>query len=97
MQDEQSESLITLEGDDGVSYRCQVIDMFDLDGLSYILLRNHGEANSIDPQDSFVVARLTERDNQCVIQIIESEEEFQRVIAHVEHLVKKVDELSKDY
>lgn len=94
-QEEQA-SVITLEGDDGHSYSCQILDIFNFEEKEYALLLNLGEVSSgeeeSENQGSIVVMRLTERGDQSIFQTIESEEEFERVIAHVEEMVKKAEE-----
>ncbi len=94
-QDEQA-SVITLEGDDGHSYSCQILDIFTFEEKEYALLLNLGEPESQEEdnenQGSIVVMSLTERDDQSIFQTIESEEEFAKVIAHVEELVKQAEE-----
>jgi len=89
-------SVITLEGDDGHAYSCQILDIFNFEQKEYALLLNLGEANNEgdenENQGSIVVMRLTERGDQSIFQTIESEEEFERVIAHVEDMVKKAEE-----
>lgn len=91
-------SVITLEGDDGHSYSCQILDIFNFEQKEYALLLNLGEVNNEgeenENQGSIVVMRLTERGDQSIFQTIESEEEFERVIAHVEDMVKKAEEAS---
>lgn len=93
--DEQA-AVITLEGDDGHSYSCQILDIFQFEEKEYALLLNLGEVekgdDSDDQQGSIVVMRLTERGDQSIFQTIESEEEFDRVIAHVEDMVKQAEE-----
>ena len=98
-QEEQA-SVITLEGDDGHSYSCQILDIFNFEQKEYALLLNLGEVNSegedSENQGSIVVMRLTERGDQSVFQTIESEEEFERVIAHVEEMVKQAEETAPE-
>lgn len=98
-QDEQA-SVITLEGDDGHSYSCQILQIFEFEGKEYALLLNLGEAGSdeeeadAENEGSIVVMRLTERDEQSIFQTIESEEEFEKVINYVEELVKQAEDES---
>ncbi len=96
--DEQA-AVITLEGDDGHSYSCQILDIFQFEEKEYALLLNLGEVTEggeDDQQGSIVVMRLQERGDQSIFQTIESEEEFQRVIAHVEDMVKEAEEVSEE-
>lgn len=99
-EQEEQASVITLEGDDGHSYSCQILDIFNFEEKEYALLLNLGEVNNegeeSENQGSIVVMRLTERGDQSVFQTIESEEEFERVIAHVEDMVKQAEEATAE-
>ena len=91
------EGIITLEGDDGHSYSCQILDIFEFEGNEYALLLNlseggEPEGEAEDDGSSIVIMRLTQKDEQSIFQTIESEEEFERVVAHVEELVKSAQE-----
>jgi uncharacterized protein YrzB (UPF0473 family) len=88
------EAMITLEGEDGQSYTCQILDIFDFEEQSYaLLLKMGGEKEAAkeaeDEEDgSLVIMRLIERDDQSIFQTIESDEEFDKVVAHVEELAR---------
>ncbi len=97
---EKDETLITLEGDDGHSYSCQLIDVFEFEKQEYaLLLKNSDEsqentkekkATKDEPEDgSLVVMRLIQRDDQCIFQTIEDDQEFERVIAYIEELAQE--------
>ena len=79
---------IQLEGEDGHSFNCQVLHMFEFEDKEYALLLNLGETatpvENPEEQGSLVIMRYFERDNQSVFQTIESDEEFDRVKVHVE-------------
>lgn len=88
------EAMITLEGEDGQSYTCQILDIFDFEEQEYaLLLKMGGEkpeaAKDDDDEDgSLVIMRLIQRDDQSIFQTIESDEEFDKVVAHVEELAR---------
>jgi hypothetical protein len=87
------EAMITLEGEDGQSYTCQILDIFDFEEQEYALLLKMGgekpESKSEDEEDgSLVIMRLIQRDDQSIFQTIESDEEFDKVVAHVEELAR---------
>ena len=95
---EQDETLITLEGDDGLSYSCQLIDVFEFEKQEYALLlkiteAGKGSATKAKEEEpgegSLVVMRLMQRDDQCIFQTIEDDQEFERVIAYVEELAQE--------
>ncbi len=99
--EQQDETLITLEGDDGNSYSCQLIDVFEFEKQEYALLLKVGELEkktagkgnkteapeeAEDGEGSLVVMRLVQRDDQYIFQTIENDQEFERVISYVEEL-----------
>jgi hypothetical protein len=94
---EQDETLITLEGDDGHSYSCQLIDVFEYEKQEYALLLKTPEegedskkAKKDEPEEgSLVVMRLIQRDDQCIFQTIEDDQEFEKVISYIEELAQE--------
>jgi len=86
------EAMITLEGEDGHSYQCQILDIFEFENQEYALLLKLGEPKpdgvEEDEEGSLVIMRLIQRDDQSIFQTIESDEEFERVVAHVEELAR---------
>jgi len=92
------DGLITLEGDDGHSYSCQILDIFEFEEKEYALLLNLGGDSQDESSDkgkdesSIVIMRLTQKDDQSIFQTIESEEEFDKVVAHVEEMVQQTQE-----
>lgn len=94
-QTQQEEAIITLEGEDGHSYSCQILDIFDFEGQEYALLLKMGEpkdaAAEDDEEGSLVIMRLIQREDQSIFQTIESDDEFEKVVAHVEELAKQAE------
>ncbi|HEY9772873.1 MAG TPA: DUF1292 domain-containing protein [Planktothrix sp.] len=94
-QTQQDEAIITLEGEDGHSYSCQILDIFDFEGQEYALLLKMGEAKAEtaeeDEEGSLVIMRLIQREDQSIFQTIESDDEFERVVAHVEELARQAE------
>src|SRR3990167_3122262 len=84
--------LITLQGDDGHSFNCEILHTFAFDDGNYALVLNLGEAN-FDPKEqedeetTVIILKIGENDGQKVFQTIESEEEFTRVVGHVEEML----------
>jgi|GEM_PF-729196 len=97
MSEEQLQSedtIVTLEGEDGHSYSCQIIDIFDFENNEYALLLNLGEAENDEEDDekgSLVIMRLVQKGDQAIFQTIETEDEFQKVVAHVESMAKTIE------
>jgi uncharacterized protein YrzB (UPF0473 family) len=82
------EQVITLEGEDGHSYVCRILGLFEFEEKEYALLLNMGEAGKEEGGDepSTVVMQLITKDDQAVFRTIENDEEFDRVIAYVREL-----------
>jgi uncharacterized protein YrzB (UPF0473 family) len=93
-QAQQEEAIITLEGEDGHSYSCQILDIFDFEGQEYALLLKMGEPKpdaEEEEEGSLVIMRLVQREDQSIFQTIESDDEFDRVVAHVEELARQAE------
>ncbi len=94
-QTQQEEAIITLEGEDGHSYSCQILDIFDFESQEYALLLKMGEPKvegaEEDEEGSLVIMRLIQREDQSIFQTIESDDEFERVVAHVEELARQAE------
>lgn len=92
-QTQQEEAMITLEGEDGHSYSCQILDIFEFDNQEYALLLKMGEpkgdGSDEEEEGSLVIMRLIQREDQSIFQTIESDEEFERVVAYVEELARQ--------
>ncbi|HEY9679772.1 MAG TPA: DUF1292 domain-containing protein [Drouetiella sp.] len=91
-QTQQDEAMITLEGEDGHSYQCQILDIFEFENQEYALLLKMGDAKgeAAEEEDgSLVIMRLIQREDQSIFQTIESDDEFERVVAHVEELARQ--------
>ncbi len=93
-ENQPQEAIITLEGDDGNSYSCQILEIFEFENQEYALLLSltdpqTGEKN--EEQDSIVIMRLTQKDEQSIFQTIDNDAEFERVVAHVEDMVKQAE------
>jgi len=94
-QTQQDEGVITLEGEDGHSYSCQILDIFEFENQEYALLLKMGgaaaEEGEDDEEGSLVIMRLITRDDQSIFQTIESDEEFDRVVKYVEEQAAEAD------
>jgi hypothetical protein len=81
MNDEK-DGVITLEGEDGDPYPCKLLDIFEFEGTEYSLLLPMDK-------DGLVVMRLAQRDNQTIFQTIESDDEYNRVVAYLEEMARR--------
>lgn len=89
-QAQPDDGKITLEGEDGKSYQCELLNIFEFENQEYALLLKGEEPKDVETADGcLVIMRLIERDEQSIFQTIESDEEFERVVAHVEELAKQ--------
>jgi hypothetical protein len=101
-QTQPEEAIITLEGEDGHSYSCQILDIFDFENVEYALLlklpsagaqpQPEEEDEEEDDEGSLVLMRLVTRDDQSIFQTIESDEEFERVVRYVEERANEAEE-----
>lgn len=88
------EAIITLEGEDGTSYNCQILDIIEFEGQEYgILLKLKADDKPSDSpegeeEESLVIMRLIQRDDQSIFRTIESDDEFDKVVAYVEELAR---------
>lgn len=87
------DAIITLEGEDGTSYNCQILDIIEFEGQEYgILLKLKGQGEEAPAEDeeeeSLVIMRLIQRDDQSIFRTIESDDEFEKVVAYVEELAR---------
>jgi uncharacterized protein YrzB (UPF0473 family) len=82
------EQVITLEGEDGHSYVCRILGLFEFEEKEYALLLNMGESGKEeqDEEPSTVVMQLITKDDQAVFRTIENDAEFDKVIAYVREL-----------
>jgi uncharacterized protein YrzB (UPF0473 family) len=96
---QEQAQIITLEGDDGSSYSCEVIEVFDFEDKEYALLLNldEKEEDDEDSEGALVVMRLIRQADQAVFQTIETEEEFQKVIEHVKTIVSEADDFGDEH
>ena len=90
------EQTITLESEDGRSYACRILGVFEFDNKEYALLLNLGDgeqdAEGAENKDgaSTVIMQLIEKDDQAIFRTIESDEEFERVVAYVKELAMEI-------
>lgn len=93
-QTQQDEAIIQLEGEDGHTYYCQILDIFEFDNQDYALLLKMADKQqeaSEEDDDGLVIMRLLQRDDQSIFQTIESDEEFEKVVKHVEEMARQAE------
>lgn len=88
------EQTITLESEDGRSYACRILGVFEFDGKEYALLLNLGDSETEEEKapdsSSTVIMQLIEKDDQAIFRTIESDEEFERVVQYVKELATEM-------
>jgi hypothetical protein len=95
------EQTITLESEDGRSYACRILGVFEFDNKEYALLLNLGDGEGEEKNEdkdgaSTVIMQLIEKDDQAIFRTIESDEEFDRVVAYVKELAMDMADEDED-
>ncbi|HMP52830.1 MAG TPA: DUF1292 domain-containing protein [Candidatus Melainabacteria bacterium] len=95
---QQEEVIITLEGEDGSAYTCQILDAIDFENNRYVILLKLKDDNAPegaeaaeeadDDDQSLVIMRLVEKDGQNIFRTIESDEEFEKVVDHLSEIAR---------
>jgi hypothetical protein len=79
---EHGDGVYVINGSDGESYHCRLLQIFDFEGVDYaILLR-------LEPEDDqgLIVMRMIEQRGDTSFEVIETDDEFDRVIQYVHEL-----------
>jgi uncharacterized protein YrzB (UPF0473 family) len=80
MPDESA--IVMLRDGNGNEYACQILDIFDFLERQYALLLKQND-------ESLVIMRMISRDEGSVFQVIEDNDEFDQVVAHVQALARE--------
>jgi uncharacterized protein YrzB (UPF0473 family) len=80
MNEDQQAAIITLTGEDGQPAAFQMLDTFDFEAQEYVLLVKVDGSD----QGSLMIMKIIQREGKTIFQMIESEEQFNRVVAFVE-------------
>jgi len=93
-QTQQEDTTITLEGEDGSSHSCQLLNIFEFESRDYALLLKLGQEKEEpdNEEGSIVIMRLIQRDDQSIFQTIEDDDEFNRVVSHVHEIAGPAEE-----
>jgi hypothetical protein len=85
MFEEKNPVIIDLDGPDGQVHPCQLLDLFSLENREYaMLLKLSGPGSEV-----LLIMRVIRSGNRAELQKIEDEDEFQRVVAHIEMLIQR--------
>src|SRR5262245_19524245 len=87
MSADTPEAVVTLTSEDGRQHACRVLTIFDFEEKEYALLQRVGEGDggggAGTPGADVVLMQFIEQEGQPVFRTIESDDEFERVIAYV--------------
>ena len=89
--DEEGAAIVTLVGDDGAEFECEVVEIFELDGQEYALLLPIAESEDADDEDMVVMRVDWADDDEATFSSIEDDGEFERVRVYVESLADEDD------
>lgn len=94
MQAENLENeTITLDGPDGTSFQCRILGVFPFENKEYALLLRLGANENEESEDPItVLMQLIEENDQAIFRIIESDEEFLRVVDYVKELASEFED-----
>jgi uncharacterized protein YrzB (UPF0473 family) len=89
--DEEGAAIVTLVGDDGAEFECEVVEIFELDGQEYALLLPIAEDGEDEDEDMVVMRVDWADDDEATFSSIEDDREFERVRVYVESLADEDD------
>ena len=75
-------ALISITGSNGVSIPCQILDIFDYAEREYAMVMNL-------QSESLVILRLVSGEAGSTFQEIDSDEEYENVLGHIQFLAKQ--------
>ena len=98
VENDLQKSTITLESEDGESYECEIIDIFDFKGKDYALLLKPGEQGAADGEEetSLVIMRVIMTAEQSIFQHIEDDDEWSSVSEYMESRIRASQEDEED-
>ena len=89
MSEELESNLVNLEDEDGNVTQCEIYDVVDFEGKTYVMLLPQEEGDE-DPE--IIVMEYIEEGEEGFFQNIDDEEEFDRVCEYIESLADEVEE-----
>ena len=91
---EENEEILELIDEEGNKVQLEVLDVINVDDKDYALLlppHEHAE-NEQEHEDEVVVMRLKRDGEDYTLELIEDDEEFERVEAYIEELEDEMDD-----
>ena len=89
MSEELESNLVELADEDGNVTQCEIYDVVDFEGKTYVMLLPQEEGDE-DPE--IIVMEYIEEGEEGFFQNIDDEEEFNRVCEYIESLADEVEE-----
>lgn len=89
MTEELESNLVELADEDGNVTQCEIYDVVDFEGKTYVMLLPQEEGDE-DPE--IIVMEYIEEGEEGFFQNIDDEEEFNRVCEYIESLADEVEE-----
>lgn len=89
MSEELESNLVELADEDGNVTQCEIYDVVDFEGKTYVMLLPQEEGDE-DPE--IIVMEYVEEGEEGFFQNIDDEEEFDRVCEYIESLADEVEE-----
>lgn len=85
--DEIEEQLIETIDEDGNIINFELIDIIEIDGKEYgLLLPKEDENDDSDEEKEVVLMRLTKEGEEYVFEMIEDDDEFNKVVDYIDSL-----------
>lgn len=94
--EEIEEQLIETVDEEGNVINFELIDIVDLEGQEYGLLLPKDENDDSDEEKEVVLMRLTKEDEEYVFEMIEDDEDFNRVVEYIDTLDDIGEEITND-
>lgn len=94
--EEIEEQLIETIDEEGNVINFELIDIIEMDGQEYGLLLPKEENDDSDEEKEVVLMRLTKEGDEYVFEMIEDDEEFNRVVEYIDTLDDVGEEISND-
>ena len=84
--EEIEEQLIETIDEEGNVINFELIDIIDMDGQEYGLLLPKDENDDSDEEKEVVLMRLTKEGEEYIFEMIEDDEEFNKVVEYIDTL-----------
>jgi uncharacterized protein YrzB (UPF0473 family) len=89
--DQLSDQTITLAGEDGRSYACRILGVFEFEEKEYALLHRVGDGEEDNDPGMTVIMQMIDQGDQAVFRTIESDAEVERVTAFIKELAREME------